>query len=150
MQCRKPVLNAGNGIGEHPSQALLDVFTIREEIGTVNGLVITLVGDLKNGRTVHSLAKLLTLYNVSLRYVSAPMLKMPSEVTKFVSEKGIQQQEFDTLEAVLPDTDVLYMTRIQQERFATVEEYKKVCLVCFYVVSINTFCNFCRLVDSLR
>lgn len=89
-------------------------------------MVITLVGDLKNGRTVHSLAKLLTLYNVSLRYVSAPSLKMPSEVTKFVSEKGIQQQEFDTLEAVLSDTDVLYMTRIQQERFATVEEYKKV------------------------
>ncbi|XP_066146242.1 multifunctional protein r isoform X2 [Euwallacea fornicatus] len=127
LQCRKPIINAGNGIGEHPSQALLDVFTIREEIGTVNGLVITLVGDLKNGRTVHSLAKLLTLYNVNLRYVCTSNLRMPPEIMKFVAERGIHQQEFNTLEEVLPDTDVLYMTRIQQERFATREDYKKAC-----------------------
>ena len=67
--CKKPVINAGDGIGEHPTQALLDAYTIREEIGTVNGLTITMVGDLKHGRTVHSLARLLTMYNVRLRSV---------------------------------------------------------------------------------
>uniref|UniRef100_T1GJ79 Aspartate/ornithine carbamoyltransferase carbamoyl-P binding domain-containing protein n=1 Tax=Megaselia scalaris TaxID=36166 RepID=T1GJ79_MEGSC len=70
ITCKKPLINAGDGIGEHPTQALLDIFTIREEIGTVNGLTITMVGDLKHGRTVHSLARLLTLYNVTLQYVS--------------------------------------------------------------------------------
>lgn len=104
----------------------MDIFTIREEIGTVNGLTITLVGDLKNGRTVHSLARLLTLYNVQLRYVSPPNLKMPNHVVQFVASKGIPQEEYSTLESVLPDTDVLYMTRIQRERFETQEEYKRV------------------------
>ncbi|KAK9731177.1 Amidohydrolase family [Popillia japonica] len=125
--CRKPLLNAGDGVGEHPTQALLDIFTIREEIGTVNGLTITLVGDLKNGRTVHSLARLLTLYNVQLKYVSPPTLKMPNHIVQFVSSKGISQEEYTSLEAVLPETDVLYMTRIQRERFETQEEYDKVC-----------------------
>jgi carbamoyl-phosphate synthase/aspartate carbamoyltransferase/dihydroorotase len=124
--CRKPLINAGDGIGEHPSQALLDIFTIREEIGTVNGLTITLVGDLKNGRTVHSLARLLTLYNVHLRYVSPASLKMPSHIVNFVTSKQIPQEEYNSLEEVLPDTDVLYMTRIQRERFSSQEEYDKV------------------------
>ncbi|CAH2018489.1 unnamed protein product [Acanthoscelides obtectus] len=127
QHCRKPLINAGDGIGEHPSQALLDIFTIREEIGTVNGLNITLVGDLKNGRTVHSLARLLTLYNVQLRYVSPPSLRMPSHVVDFVKEHGISQEEYSSLEEVLPDTDVLYMTRIQRERFETQEEYERAC-----------------------
>lgn len=89
--CRKPLINAGDGIGEHPSQALLDIFTIREEIGTVNNLTITMVGDLKNGRTVHSLAKLLTLYNVQLNYVSPDNLMMPQSITDFIKSKGIEQ-----------------------------------------------------------
>lgn len=127
--CKKPLINAGDGIGEHPSQALLDIFTIREEIGTVNGLTITLVGDLLNGRTVHSLARLLTLYNVQLRYVSPPNLRMPKHITDFVRSKGISQEEFHDLEQVIPDTDVLYMTRIQKERFATEEDYKKVIII---------------------
>ncbi|KAG5900498.1 hypothetical protein JTB14_010909 [Gonioctena quinquepunctata] len=127
QHCRKPLINAGDGVGEHPSQALLDIFTVREEIGTVNGLTITLVGDLKNGRTVHSLARLLTLYNVQLRYVSPPSLKMPSHVTKFVHSKGISQEEYSSLEQVLPDTDVLYMTRIQRERFESQKEYDEAC-----------------------
>lgn len=126
------MINAGDGVGEHPSQALLDIFTIREEIGTVNGLTITLVGDLKNGRTVHSLARLLTLYNVQLRYVSPSSLKMPKHIVHFVSSKGIAQEEYHSLEDVLPDTDVLYMTRIQRERFETQEEYDKVKL--FYII----------------
>lgn len=127
QHCRKPLLNAGDGVGEHPTQALLDIFTIRDEIGTVNGLTITMVGDLKHGRTVHSLARLLTLYNVELRYVCPPSLGMPDHVVKYVSERGIPQEKFSTLEDALPDTDVLYMTRIQRERFATQAEYRQVC-----------------------
>ncbi|XP_067326291.1 multifunctional protein CAD [Anolis sagrei] len=122
--CRKPVINAGDGVGEHPTQALLDIFTIREELGTVNGMTITMVGDLKHGRTVHSLARLLTLYRVSLRYVSPANLRMPSDIFHFVASKGIKQEEFESIEEALPDTDVLYVTRIQKERFATVQEYE--------------------------
>ncbi|XP_011866080.1 PREDICTED: CAD protein [Vollenhovia emeryi] len=127
QHCRKPILNAGDGTGEHPTQALLDIFTIRDEFGTVNGLTITMVGDLKHGRTVHSLARLLTLYNVELRYVNPLGLEMPSHVTNYVAERGIPQERFETLEEALPDTDVLYMTRIQSERFATEEQYHKMC-----------------------
>uniref|UniRef100_A0AAX7T6L1 Dihydroorotase n=1 Tax=Astatotilapia calliptera TaxID=8154 RepID=A0AAX7T6L1_ASTCA len=123
-QCRKPLINAGDGVGEHPTQALLDVFTIREELGTVNGMTITMVGDLKHGRTVHSLAKLLTQYRITLRYVAPKNLHMPAEIVSYVASKGIKQEEFDSIEEALPDTDVLYMTRIQKERFASEEEYK--------------------------
>lgn len=125
--CRKPLINAGDGIGEHPTQALLDIFTIREEIGTVNGLTITMVGDLKHGRTVHSLARLLMLYNVNLRYVSPASLRMPEKIVKFVESKGISQKSYDNLEAAIAETDVLYMTRIQKERFASEEEYRMCC-----------------------
>lgn len=125
--CRKPVINAGDGIGEHPTQALLDVFTIREEIGTVNGLTITMVGDLKHGRTVHSLARLLTLYNVQINYVSPTALAMPDKVVSYVTSKGIPQKVYSTLEEILPETDVLYVTRIQKERFDSEEEYKATC-----------------------
>ncbi|XP_074101855.1 carbamoyl-phosphate synthetase 2, aspartate transcarbamylase, and dihydroorotase rudimentary [Cotesia typhae] len=127
QHCRKPMINAGDGVGEHPTQALLDIFTIREEIGTVNGLTITMVGDLKHGRTVHSLARLLTLYNVNLRYVSPPGLGMPEHVVSYVAQRGIPQEKFASLEEVLPDTDVLYMTRIQRERFLSQDEYNQVC-----------------------
>ncbi|KAG6449481.1 hypothetical protein O3G_MSEX006087 [Manduca sexta] len=123
--CRKPIINAGDGVGEHPTQALLDVFTIREEIGTVNGLTITMVGDLKNGRTVHSLARLLTLYQVQLQYVSPPGLGMPKHIMDFVASKGIPQRVYENLEDVLADTHVLYMTRIQRERFKSQEDYEK-------------------------
>uniref|UniRef100_A0A3Q3IMZ5 Multifunctional protein CAD n=1 Tax=Monopterus albus TaxID=43700 RepID=A0A3Q3IMZ5_MONAL len=122
--CRKPLINAGDGVGEHPTQALLDVFTIREELGTVNGMTITMVGDLKHGRTVHSLAKLLTQYRITLRYVAPKNLHMPAEIISYVASKGIKQEEFDSIEEALPETDVLYMTRIQKERFASEEEYE--------------------------
>lgn len=125
--CHSPVINAGDGTGEHPTQALLDIFTIREEIGTVNGITITMVGDLKNGRTVHSLAKALKLYRVNLiRYVSPESLRMPREIIENLNQAGIQQEEMTSLEQALPDTDVLYMTRIQKERFKSEEEYNAV------------------------
>ncbi|XP_036190966.1 CAD protein isoform X2 [Myotis myotis] len=122
--CRRPVINAGDGVGEHPTQALLDIFTIQEELGTVNGMTITMVGDLKHGRTVHSLACLLTQYRVSLRYVAPPGLCMPPDVWAFVASRGTKQEKFESIEAALPDTDVLYMTRIQKERFSSAQEYE--------------------------
>ncbi|GFT04194.1 CAD protein [Nephila pilipes] len=122
----RPILNGGDGTGEHPTQALLDVFTIREELGSVNRLTITFVGDLKHGRTVHSLARLLTNYDVRLRYVSPLQLKMPDSIKEFIQSKGIHQEEYSNLEEILPHTDVLYVTRIQKERFESEEEYKKV------------------------
>ncbi|XP_049282468.1 CAD protein isoform X1 [Anopheles funestus] len=127
QHCRKPLINAGDGVGEHPTQALLDIFTIREEIGTVNGLTITMVGDLKHGRTVHSLARLLTMYNVNLRYVCPAGLEMPSHIKQYIDKKGISQRQYDSLETAIIDTDVLYMTRIQRERFESEQEYERCC-----------------------
>ncbi|XP_050072288.1 CAD protein [Anopheles maculipalpis] len=127
QHCRKPLINAGDGVGEHPTQALLDIFTIREEIGKVNGLTITMVGDLKHGRTVHSLARLLTMYSVNLRYVCPPGLEMPDHIREYVDKKGISQRQFDSLESAIVDTDVLYMTRIQRERFESEQEYEMCC-----------------------
>ncbi|KAF2070217.1 hypothetical protein CYY_008463 [Polysphondylium violaceum] len=124
---KHPIINAGDGIGEHPTQALLDVFTIREELGTVNGLTITLVGDLKNGRTVHSLVRLLSLYQVKLNYISPASLSMPQEIVRELAAKGIQQQQFDKFDdEVLAQTNVLYVTRVQKERFADIEHYNQV------------------------
>ena len=121
----KPVINAGDGIGEHPTQALLDAFTIREELGHLDGLTVSMLGDLKYGRTVHSLSRLLSLYKVRLNYVSPDILRMPQEVRDELSAKGMEQQEC-TLEEVLPQTDVLYVTRVQKERFEDPAVYEKV------------------------
>lgn len=86
-----------------------------------------MVGDLKHGRTVHSLARILTLYNVQLRYVSPPSLSMPTEIVEFLNSKGVSQKVYTSLEEVLPETDVLYMTRIQRERFSSEDEYNEAC-----------------------
>ncbi|HJS20787.1 MAG TPA: aspartate carbamoyltransferase [Anaerolineales bacterium] len=125
---RKPVINAGDGIGEHPTQALLDTFTIFEELGAgeIDGMTVTMLGDLKYGRTVHSLARLLSLYKVKLNYVSPEILRMPREVMDEVGRKGIPQAEFGSLDQVLPETDVLYVTRVQKERFEDPADYEKV------------------------
>ncbi|MBE3118259.1 MAG: aspartate carbamoyltransferase, partial [Candidatus Atribacteria bacterium] len=105
---RKPVINAGDGIGEHPTQALLDAFTIKEELGHLDGLTVTLLGDLKHGRTVHSLARLLSLYKVKLNYVAPEILRMPAELIDELKAKGVEQTEYTTLDQALPQTDVLY------------------------------------------
>lgn len=125
--CRKPVINAGDGIGEHPTQALLDTFTISEELGRLDNLNVTMLGDLKYGRTVHSLARLLTLFEgINLNYVSPEILRMPEDVMEEVDDKGILQSEHKTLSKVLPRTDVLYVTRVQKERFEDESAYEKV------------------------
>ena len=124
---RKPVINAGDGVGEHPTQALLDAFTIMEELGRLDNLTVTMLGDLKYGRTVHSLARLLSNFSgIKLNYVSPDILRMPREVIEEVGEKGIPQAEFSALEQVLPDTDVLYVTRVQKERFEDQAVYESV------------------------
>ena len=123
---RKPIINAGDGAGEHPTQALLDLFTIREELGTIDGLTVTMLGDLKYGRTVHSLAKLLTLFDVRLNYVSPEILKMPTALVEQLDAKGMRQAQYDSLEPVMAETDVLYVTRVQKERFEDLSQYEAV------------------------
>jgi carbamoyl-phosphate synthase/aspartate carbamoyltransferase len=121
-----PILNAGDGTGEHPTQALLDVYTIRSELGTVNGRTITLLGDLKNGRTVHSLVTLLCLYSVRLNFVSPASLAMPANVVSAARKAGVHVHECESLDEVLGETDVLYVTRVQKERFADEKEWEQV------------------------
>lgn len=123
---KKPIINAGDGIGEHPTQALLDLFTIHEELGRVAGLTITMLGDLKYGRTVHSLARLLSMFDIKLNYVSPSILPMPEEVFNEVAAKNIEQHAYNTLDPVLSETDVLYVTRVQKERFEDLDAYEKV------------------------
>jgi aspartate carbamoyltransferase len=123
---RKPIINAGDGIGEHPTQALLDLFTIVEELSQVDGLTVTMLGDLKYGRTVHSLARLLSLYNVRINYVSPDILRMPVEIMEELDHKNIPQAEHSILDNVLPETDVLYVTRVQKERFENQADYENV------------------------
>lgn len=123
---RKPIINAGDGIGEHPTQALLDLFTIQQELGRIDGLTITMVGDLKYGRTVHSLARLLTLFNVRLNYVSPEILRMPEYIIDEIKPSNVPQAECFNLEQVLGESDVLYVTRVQKERFEDEKEYESV------------------------
>lgn len=122
----KPVINAGDGPGEHPTQALLDAFTIVEEMGRLDGLTVTMLGDLKYGRTVHSLARLMTLYDLRINYVSPRSLRMPEHLVTEVGDAGVRQTETEDLDSVLSDTDVLYVTRIQKERFANEADFDAV------------------------
>jgi len=122
---RKPIINAGDGIGEHPTQALLDMFTILEELKGVDGLTVTMVGDLKFGRTVHSLSRLLSLYDVKINYVAPDILKMPDEIIQELSAKGVKQTEHTNLDEIVGESDVLYVTRVQRERFKDPAEYDK-------------------------
>ncbi|UCC33551.1 MAG: aspartate carbamoyltransferase [Candidatus Bathyarchaeota archaeon] len=120
-----PIINAGSGAEEHPTQAMLDLYTILKERGRINGLNITLVGDLRYGRTVHSLAYALSLYDIRLFLISPELLRMRREVLDVITEK-IEVLESASIDEVLPETDVLYMTRIQKERFPDLAEYAKV------------------------
>jgi aspartate carbamoyltransferase catalytic subunit len=120
-----PIINGGSGAEEHPTQALLDLYTIKKELGKIDGLKIALVGDLRFGRTVHSLAYALSLYDVSLFFISPELLRMRREVLDTISER-IKVEETTSLDQTLPKLDVLYVTRIQKERFPDAAEYAKV------------------------
>ncbi|KAK0946315.1 Carbamoyl-phosphate synthase [Friedmanniomyces endolithicus] len=122
-----PIINAGNGSREHPTQAFLDLFTIREELGTVNGLTITFTGDLKYGRTVHSLCEILKHYNVTIQLAAPAALALPSKVRAALQSRGQLGVESDRLTPeMVAKTDVLYCTRVQQERFEDPELYEVV------------------------
>ncbi|KAK6435646.1 Carbamoyl-phosphate synthase [Oleoguttula sp. CCFEE 5521] len=122
-----PIINAGNGSREHPTQGLLDLFTMREELGTVNGLTITFVGDLKYGRTVHSLVELLRHYNVQIQLASPAALSIPAKVRASMQARGQLAVESDRLTTeMIAKTDVLYVTRLQKERFEDPSLYEEV------------------------
>ncbi len=132
-----PIINAGDGNGEHPTQALLDFFTISDHFSGVNDITVTLVGDLLNGRTVHSLTTLLSLYKPKkINFVAPGELRMPSEFLAQLKARGVQTTETESLEEGLKETDVLYVTRVQKERFRDLEVYEK--LKHRYVVSRET------------
>lgn len=122
-----PVINAGDGAGHHPTQTLLDLYTMRKEckkpIGDLN---VAIVGDLKYGRTVHSLAYALSLYKTKLYFVSPEQLRMPESIINYLRKHGVELLETSRVEDVLKEADVLYMTRIQKERFPDPSEYLKV------------------------
>jgi aspartate carbamoyltransferase len=127
--CDKPIINAGDGIGEHPTQALLDLYTIQNELKTIDGLKVVMVGDLANGRTVHSLSVLLSLYDVQFQFVSPPFLRLPNKYKDELSRRGRSYRQHEQLKEVIDEADVLYVTRIQKERFEeqnlTAEQYEE-------------------------
>lgn len=120
-----PFINAGDGPGQHPTQALLDLYTVLKERGTIEGVHIAMVGDLKYGRTVHSLSQLLSLYpDVRFTFVAPPQLPMPEKITDMLKEKGLQVENQTDFAAAL-EADVIYMTRVQKERFEDAAEYER-------------------------
>ncbi len=121
-----PVINAGDGTGQHPTQTLLDIYTIRKELGRVDGFEIAMIGDLKNGRTVHSLAYLLAhRKGVRMVFISPKQLRMKEEIREYLSRKGVPFEETEKLEKAA-GADILYVTRVQKERFTDAAEYEKV------------------------
>lgn len=120
-----PIINAGDGSGQHPTQSLLDLFTIEDELGQVDGLNVALVGDLKHGRTVHSLAYMLGKFShVKLFLIAPGNLRMPDDILDYLRRHDVAFYQGETLEDVIDKVDVLYQTRIQGERFESVEEYE--------------------------
>ncbi len=121
-----PVINGGDGAGQHPTQALLDLYTIRKEKGVLDGHTVTFLGDLKNGRTVHSLGYFMNLYKNKMIFVSPKSLKMPAEITAELRSLGAEIEETEDVEKALSVSDIVYVTRVQRERFKDSEDYEKV------------------------
>jgi aspartate carbamoyltransferase catalytic subunit len=121
-----PVINAGDGAGQHPTQALLDIYTIRKELGSLKNLKVCLAGDLKYGRTVHALAEVLSLFGARLYFVSPSLLRMPEEISAGLRSRGIEVTETEDLLQAASLSDLVYMTRIQKERFSDLGEYERV------------------------
>lgn len=137
----KPIINSGDGVGEHPTQGLLDMYTIVSRFGNIKSLTVTMVGDMMNGRTVHSLAKLLSLYkHIHINFVSPDSLRFPKEILLLLKDRGVSVHEQETLADMLPHTDVLYVTRMQKERFTDLTKYEK--LKNYYIVTPTLLKNF--------
>lgn len=139
---QKPVLNAGDGSNQHPSQTLLDLYTIKEEKGTLNNLSIAFVGDLKYGRTVHSLVKALTHFNPTIYFVAPKILQMPSYLIDDLDKNNIKYEILEDFRDCLDKIDVFYMTRIQKERFPDIEDYEK--LKGVYVINKKNILGKCK------
>ncbi len=123
---RKPLINAGDGVGEHPTQALLDIYTIEDDLKRLDGLKVAMMGDLKYGRTVHSLTRLLSLYDTEFYFVSPEILCMPGYILEELRASGHAFAEMRDVEEVIGEVDVLYMTRVQKERFENPAQYEAV------------------------
>ena len=121
-----PIINAGDGANQHPTQCLLDLYSIRKTQGRLTNIEIAFVGDLKYGRTVHSLVIALCNFNASFHFVSPPSLKLPESVKHFITDQKLKFKEYTDINKILPAVDIVYMTRIQQERFSDPIEYEKV------------------------
>lgn len=133
MKSKVPIINAGDGGHNHPTQTLLDLLTISKEKGHIDNLTVGMCGDLKYGRTVHSLVNALQMYsNVRFVFISPNELKMPEYIKNMLESKNIEYSETDNLEESIPNLDVLYMTRIQRERFSDLDEYER--LKDFYIL----------------
>ena len=122
----RPVINAGDGAGQHPTQTMLDLFTIRKEKKQIDGNHVVIVGDLKYGRTVHSLSEALAMFGAELTFVAPPTLQIPKEHLKAIEMSGKKPKITSSLEDAIKEADVLYVTRIQKERFPDMAEYQKV------------------------
>jgi len=120
------IINAGDGANEHPTQTLLDLFTIRENFGTLENLKVAFVGDLKYGRTVHSLVKALSNFNCQFYFVAPDIIQIPNHILDYINNKKIKFQLLNNYEEILSQTDIMYMTRIQKERFENLDDYNKV------------------------
>ncbi|NOZ34483.1 MAG: aspartate carbamoyltransferase [Chlorobi bacterium] len=121
-----PVINAGDGTNQHPTQAMLDLYSIQKTQGTLENLTIGMVGDLRLGRTVHSLAQALSDFNPKFYFASPRHLQMPQYIKDDLKEKNIEFTELEDIKEVMPELDIMYVTRIQKERFAVLEDYEKV------------------------
>ena len=139
---KKPVLNAGDGSNQHPSQTLLDLYTILKEKGTLNNISIAFVGDLKYGRTVHSLVKALTHFNPKIYFISPKILQMPQYLLDDLDKNNVKYEILKDFRDCLNKIDVFYMTRIQRERFPDIEDYEKVKGI--YVINKENIVGKCK------
>jgi aspartate carbamoyltransferase catalytic subunit len=139
---RVPILNAGDGSNQHPSQTLLDLYTIQKKFGTLENHKIAFVGDLKYGRTVHSLAKAMTHFGATMYFVAPETLQMPEYICEDLDKAGIEYYKVEDYREILGEIDIFYMTRIQRERFPDDEEYEKVKGV--YIINKESIIGKCR------
>ena len=136
-----PVINAGDGANQHPTQCLLDLYSIRKTQGRLDNLQVAFVGDLKYGRTVHSLTHALCQFNCTFHLVSPEALKLPSAVKQDIKDHKLEYHQYTDLEEVLPIADIVYMTRVQRERFADPMEYERVKNACILTGSMLHGCK---------
>lgn len=137
-----PVINAGDGANEHPSQTLLDLYTIEKEFGSIEGKKVAFVGDLKYGRTVHSLTKALEMFNCEFYFIAPEVIQIPEYIIRELEKNNIKYHILNDYKDVLKEIDVLYMTRIQKERFDNQEDYEKVAGV--YIIDKENIVGKCK------